>query len=149
MNLQNNKDMKDNNEKVIVKYKGTDRINLEYYVNSDNKRNGTFKSYDFEGNLTFEGEFKNGIQHGESIVYTKSDKYEIFNYRDGILTGAYAEFYNNKLYVTGQYYNGEKDGLWEEVMYNNTVWYLDGQTTTQEEYLTETRSRKLEAIAKI
>ena len=70
--------------------------------------NGTLKQYGYTGNLKVISHIKNGVKHGEMIVYDDNSlKIEKRTYVNGRLHGTQESFYpNGDLMITYPYING-------------------------------------------
>lgn len=72
---------------------------------------GSFKSFDENGNLISEGPVKNGLGDGLFRGYkNKLLSFEV-NMRNGLYHGAYRNYKNGKLYTSGSYSFGRESGL--------------------------------------
>ena len=77
------------------------------YVN--NKKQGIFREYDDNGNISSSAIYKEGLKVGEGIIL-----------RNGLYEGSWKYFYaTGELKAEGEYLNGEKSGIWK-------YYYLEG-----------------------
>lgn len=133
------KDAEDLDEKEILKfprtgnwtqyYKGTNKI-LSEGLNKKNKKEGVWKFYDQDGNITKIINYKEGNKEGDEIgyfSYPKILRYEgknINNKKEGLW-----KFYSDKdqqCISQGQYKNDMKEGEWTECSQDEETkkWYI-------------------------
>ena len=114
-----------------TKYFNGGNIEVEEELNEDGKKHGTERKFDNNGNLRSEINYKDGKEHGKSIMNIKGDSenYTVkSNYENGRLDGEYIEKYENgKIKTKGRYVNGNRDGVW-------TTYHPDGKAESEEEY---------------
>jgi len=120
------------------------------------KWDGPYKSYHNNGELNFEGNYKEGLRIGRWKIFSRTTPYieeqgfkgglhcdyfykenydtkdiEIISkdkYSDGILNGPYkVYYYNGNLELEGSYVDGKKDGLWK-------TYSFQGELKTEEQY---------------
>lgn len=95
------------------------RTKESYYVNQRGEKNGPYKSFDADGVLAIETNFKNGYTDGIYKEYfNNGGRAELVSsetYKEGILNGP-AIYYGGEKHSwvvkKGNYTNGEPDGFW-------------------------------------
>ncbi len=94
---------KDENGMVIEKY----------YLDRDSLKFGAYTSYDDEGKLFEESNYKGGKLDGTRTIYYPNGNVEIIEtYVDGIFEGQYRTFYENgQINLEADYINGAMEGL--------------------------------------
>ncbi len=85
----------------------------KYYLNQDSIRFGTYTSYDEEGNVFEESQYKKGKLDGERKIYFSNGGVEILeNYKAGKIVGSYQSFYKNgKPNLVAEYVDGSMEGM--------------------------------------
>ena len=106
---------------------GYDKHGKKQYEIKEGK--GYVKEYnDFNGNLDFEGEYKNGERNGRGKEYSGGSEYPPNfegEYLNGKRNGKGEEYYDNGyLLFKGEYLNGQRNGKGEEYL-----WYGYGTTS--------------------
>lgn len=104
-------------------------------VDLQGRRQGSWRVYDFEGNLKFTGEFVHGKPTGEFIWFYPSGRVKaLVNHRDSGQVAYAKNFYpNGVLMAQGKYVNQQKDSLW--LYYNEE----DGSLSAEERYVNMSR----------
>ncbi|MFB2755940.1 toxin-antitoxin system YwqK family antitoxin, partial [Shewanella xiamenensis] len=68
-------------------------------------------------NLNKEGEYKAGLKEGLWVQYASGLKQKEQTFVNGKLNGDYAEYYQGRRRITGQYEDNQKTGLWIDYRY--------------------------------
>ncbi|MFC2107531.1 toxin-antitoxin system YwqK family antitoxin [Bacteroidota bacterium] len=78
------------------------------------RKQGYWKVFDVNGNLKFEGAFKDNIPYGDFIYYYPkgSIRAKSFIYNNGTESRTKTYHENGKLMASGKYLNKEKDSIW-------------------------------------
>ena len=88
------------------------------------KFDGTWISYDEDGQLRSKVNYKNGKLDGAWVGYHNNGQLRSKgNYKNGKLDGAEVEYWiNGQLKSKGNFTNGKKEGVWVRYNKDGTVW---------------------------
>ena len=101
----------------------------ESYSLKKGKINGVWQSWDEEGDLVGQAEYRNGKIHGKFLQLRKSGAYEFeVNYVNGVENGAFRRWFDDgKLWVIENYQAGKLEG-------GSTTYFPDGKIQVSTEY---------------
>ena len=101
----------------------------ENYSLKKGKINGVWQSWDEEGNLVGQAEYRNGKIHGKFLQLRKTGAHEFeVNYVNGVENGAFRRWFDDgKLWVIENYLGGKLDGV-------STTYFPDGKIQVSTEY---------------
>ena len=71
------------------------------------------REFDYDGSLEEDFNYKEGVAHGPQVLYDLGDTMVFFNYKDGLLDGAYFKKHENGTFKSiGYFENGLAKGDW-------------------------------------
>jgi len=114
-------------KKVTTKKYGVDKhydAEIKKELKPLNKSDsGYFCEKTFDGVIIKEGFKKHDLLDGEVRIYEQGKLINIFHYKEDVPHGSYAAFYypSEKLYITGWFEEGKKEGLFVEYDMNGNV----------------------------
>ena len=106
----------------------------KYYIDSNNKKQGTYTEYNNNFEPIFISSYKDGKLNGITIEFDRNNSLTnpkvlcYANYKDGQLDGERKEYYENgNLRVRNYYKDGKEDGV-------TKIYYLSGKLATERVY---------------
>lgn len=85
----------------------------KYYLDKDSLKFGAYTSYDEDGVLFEESQYRNGVLDGTRKIYFPDGGIEISeNYEKGQIAGLYETYYNNgQVNLVAEYVDGKMEGI--------------------------------------